>query len=151
MLRYLLARLGQAAVILVGITLITFLLIYLLPADPVQQMAGRSANPEIKELIRKELGLDRPLWEQYATYLGKLVQGDLGRALPAPGSVDQVVERAPVERAHAHLDQRVGSLLGRLGRVAAAGERAERHERACARGEHPGRPGSRELHGTSAS
>jgi peptide/nickel transport system permease protein len=96
MLRYLLSRLGQAAVILVGITMITFLLIYLLPADPVQQMAGRSANPEIKELIRKDLGLDRPLWEQYARYLGKLVQGDLGRSYIQKTEVTElIVSRLP--------------------------------------------------------
>jgi len=77
---YLLKRLGQAAIILVGISMITFLLIYLLPADPVRQIAGRSATPETVELIRRELGLDRPLWEQYASYLGKLLQGDLGRS-----------------------------------------------------------------------
>jgi peptide/nickel transport system permease protein len=96
MLRYLLSRLGQAAIILVGISMITFLLIYLLPADPVQQMAGRSANPEIKELIRKDLGLDRPLWEQYARYLGKLVQGDLGRSYIQKTQVTElIVSRLP--------------------------------------------------------
>jgi peptide/nickel transport system permease protein len=80
MLRYLLSRLGQAAIILLGISMITFLLIYLLPADPVRQIAGRSATPETVELIRQQLGLDRPLWEQYAGYLGQLLQGDLGRS-----------------------------------------------------------------------
>ena len=80
MLRYLLSRLGQAAIILIGISMITFLLIYLLPADPVRQIAGRSATPETVELIRQQLGLHRPLWEQYASYLGQLLQGDLGRS-----------------------------------------------------------------------
>jgi peptide/nickel transport system permease protein len=91
MLRYLLSRLGQAAAILVGISMITFLLIYLLPADPVQQIAGRSATPETKELIRQQLGLDRPVWEQYARYLGQLVQGDLGRSYIQKSQVTELI------------------------------------------------------------
>lgn len=91
MLRYLLSRLGQAAAILLGITLITFLLIYLLPADPVQQIAGRSSTPETREQIRKDLGLDRPIWEQYGTYVAKLVQGDLGRSYIQKSQVTELI------------------------------------------------------------
>ncbi len=80
MLRYLGARLGQALLILVGISMITFALIYLLPGDPVRQIAGRSATPETVESIRRQLGLDLPLWQQYLRYVGGLVQGDLGRS-----------------------------------------------------------------------
>jgi len=96
MLRYLLSRLGQAVPILIGISMITFLLIYLLPADPVRQMAGRSATPETVELIRQELGLDRPLWEQYASYAGRLLQGDLGRSYIQKTQVTElIVSRLP--------------------------------------------------------
>jgi peptide/nickel transport system permease protein len=80
MLRHLAARLGQALLILVGISMITFALIYLLPGDPVRQIAGRSATPETVESIRRQLGLDQPLWQQYLRYVGGLVQGDLGRS-----------------------------------------------------------------------
>jgi peptide/nickel transport system permease protein len=77
---YLARRLGQALFILLGITLVTYLLLYLLPADPVRQIAGRSATPEVVESIRRQLGLDLPLWQQYLRYLGRLLTGDLGRS-----------------------------------------------------------------------
>jgi peptide/nickel transport system permease protein len=77
---YLMKRLGQAVFILIGITLVTYVLVYLVPADPVRQIAGRSATQETVESIRRQLGLDLPLWQQYLRYLGNLAQGDLGRS-----------------------------------------------------------------------
>lgn len=77
---YILRRLAQAAFILLGISLVTYVLVYLVPADPVRQIAGRSATPETVENIRRQLGLDLPLWHQYLRYLGNLLQGDLGRS-----------------------------------------------------------------------
>ncbi|MCL4163900.1 UNVERIFIED_CONTAM: hypothetical protein GTU68_041868, partial [Idotea baltica] len=53
---------------------------YLFPADPVRQIAGRSATPETVANIRAQLGLDQPFIVQYARYFGNLVQGDLGRS-----------------------------------------------------------------------
>jgi peptide/nickel transport system permease protein len=78
--RYLAGRLAQAALILLGVTLVTYALLFVLPADPVRQIAGRSATPETVEAIRRELGLDLPFWRQYLRYLGNLLQGDLGRS-----------------------------------------------------------------------
>ena len=80
MLIYIAKRLGQAVFILIGITLVTYILLYLVPADPVRQIAGRSATAETVESIRRQLGLDLPLWQQYLRYLGNLLQGDLGRS-----------------------------------------------------------------------
>jgi peptide/nickel transport system permease protein len=80
MAAYLLRRLIQSALILLGITVITFGLLYVLPADPVHQIAGRSATPEVVENIRRQLGLDQPVWVQYWTYLSGLLQGDMGRS-----------------------------------------------------------------------
>ncbi len=77
---YLAKRLVQAVFILIGITLVTYVLVYLVPADPVRQIAGRSATAETVESIRRQLGLDLPLWQQYVRYLGNLLQGDLGRS-----------------------------------------------------------------------
>jgi peptide/nickel transport system permease protein len=77
---YILKRLAQAVLILIGVTLITYILLYLVPADPVRQIAGRSATAETVESIRRQLGLDLPLWQQYLRYLGNLLQGDLGRS-----------------------------------------------------------------------
>ncbi|QUJ69683.1 ABC transporter permease (plasmid) [Photobacterium sp. GJ3] len=80
MIDYLFKRLLHAALILLGVTFITYLLLYLLPADPVRQIAGRSATPETIENIRQQLGLDLPFYQQYWRYLTSLLQGDMGRS-----------------------------------------------------------------------
>ena len=77
---FLARRLGQAILILIGISIITFLLMYLIPADPARMIAGRNAPAATVESIRHELGLDRSLAEQYVIYLVNLVQGDFGRS-----------------------------------------------------------------------
>ena len=80
MAAYLVRRFVQAILILLGVSFITFVLLYVLPADPAQQIAGRAGNAETVASIRRELGLDQPLHEQYLRYLGALAQGDLGRS-----------------------------------------------------------------------
>jgi peptide/nickel transport system permease protein len=77
---YLTRRVLQSLLILIGVSMVTYVLIYLAPADPVRQIAGRSATVETVENIRRQLGLDLPLWQQYLRYLGNLLQGDLGRS-----------------------------------------------------------------------
>ena len=77
---YLSRRIVQAVLILLGVSIITFALLYLLPADPVRQIAGRSATPQTVENIRRQLGLDQSFVVQYWRYLANLVQGDLGRS-----------------------------------------------------------------------
>lgn len=91
MAAYLLRRLVQAVFILLGVSLITFLLLYVLPADPAQQIAGRAGNAETIENIRRELGLDLPLHEQYLRYLGALVEGDLGRSYQQKAEVTALI------------------------------------------------------------
>jgi peptide/nickel transport system permease protein len=76
----LLRRLIQAAFILLGVSFITFFLLYVLPADPVRQIAGRSATPQTVANIREQLGLDQPFVVQYGRYLFGLLQGDMGRS-----------------------------------------------------------------------
>ena len=80
MLAFITKRLIQSCLIRLGVSFITFALLYLLPADPVRQIAGRSATPETVANIRAQLGLDQPFIIQYARYLGNLLQGDLGRS-----------------------------------------------------------------------
>jgi len=80
MVAYVLRRLVQAVLILLGVSFITFLLLYVLPADPVRQIAGRSATAQTVENIRHQLGLDQPFVVQYGRYLAGLVQGDFGRS-----------------------------------------------------------------------
>ena len=80
MAAYLLRRLIQSVLILLGVSVITFLLLYILPADPGRQIAGRSATPEVVANIRQQLGLDQPVWVQYGRYLWGLLHGDMGRS-----------------------------------------------------------------------
>jgi peptide/nickel transport system permease protein len=75
---YIARRLIQAIPVLIGISLLTFVLIYYLPADPARMYAGPSAKAETVDRIRHELGLDQPFWVQYGRYLERLLHGDLG-------------------------------------------------------------------------
>ncbi|HTJ59440.1 MAG TPA: ABC transporter permease [Devosiaceae bacterium] len=77
---YVARRLLQSVLILFGVSIITFILLYLLPADPVRQIAGRSATAATVESIRHQLGLDLPLPQQYGRYLWGLLHGDFGRS-----------------------------------------------------------------------
>ncbi len=88
---YLIQRLVQSALILLGVSFITFFLLFVLPADPVRQIAGRSATAETVENIRAQLGLDRPFLIQYGRYLSGLVQGDLGRSYLQKSQVSELI------------------------------------------------------------
>lgn len=93
---YILRRLIQSAIILLGVSFITFALLYLLPADPVRQIAGRSATVETVENIRRQLGLDQPFVVQYWRYLTNLLQGDFGRSYLQRSEVTElIVARLP--------------------------------------------------------
>ena len=74
-------RLATALPSLVGVVIVTFLLTRVLPGDPAAYFAGPAANAEAVEQIRVQLGLDRPLYEQFASYIGDLATGDLGDSL----------------------------------------------------------------------
>jgi len=91
MASYILRRLLQSALILLGITLVTFVLLYLVPADPARQIAGRSATAETVANIRGQLGLDQPFFVQYWRYLTGLLQGDLGRSYLQRTEVSELV------------------------------------------------------------
>ncbi len=75
---YILRRLGLAVPTLLGVTLIVFLLVRLIPGDPARVISGLLASEEEVQRLRVELGLDRPIYVQYAIFLGRLAQGDLG-------------------------------------------------------------------------
>ena len=78
MAAYLLRRFAVSILILIGVSFVTFFLLYALPADPARQIAGRSASPAAVQSIREQLGLDRPFLIQYLRYLGGLVQSIWG-------------------------------------------------------------------------
>lgn len=66
---------------LIGVLFLCFLLLQVVPTDPAQVIAGPDANPETVAAIREELGLDRPILVQFAEYLLRVAQGDLGRSI----------------------------------------------------------------------
>ncbi|MBK1636490.1 ABC transporter permease [Rhodovulum adriaticum] len=88
---YVIRRLGESLLILLGISLVTFALLYLVPADPARQIAGRSATAETVANIRAQLGLDQPFHIQYLRYLGNLLQGDLGRSYLQRTEVSELI------------------------------------------------------------
>ncbi|EST57456.1 dipeptide ABC transporter permease DppB [Proteus hauseri] len=82
MLQFILQRLGLVIPTFIGITLLTFIFVHLIPGDPVMIMAGeRGLTPERHAYLMAELGLDKPLWQQYINYLNGIFHGDLGISL----------------------------------------------------------------------
>jgi peptide/nickel transport system permease protein/glutathione transport system permease protein len=78
MLRHAGQRLLLAIPVLLGVLLVGFLLMQVVPTDPAVVRAGPTANAEVIAQIRSDLGLDKPLWWQFAVYVGRLAHGDLG-------------------------------------------------------------------------
>jgi len=78
--QFILKRLIYLIPILIGLTILTFTISRLVPADPARQIAGVHATKDAVERIRQKWGFDRPVHEQYFIYMGGLLQGDLGRS-----------------------------------------------------------------------
>ena len=97
MLGYIAHRVVQLAPVIVGISVLTFLMLHLVPGDPVLLFAGdKPLTEERAAQIRHQLGLDRPLWVQYEEYAGRALRGDLGRGLRSQRPViDSVLEALP--------------------------------------------------------
>jgi dipeptide transport system permease protein len=82
MARFALTRIGMLIPTFVGITLMAFFLIRLVPGDPIEAMAGeRGIDPARHEQLRHQLGFDQPLLVQYGIYVGRVLHGDLGRSI----------------------------------------------------------------------
>ncbi len=82
MIKYALKRLGDAIPTLLGISILCFLLVRMVPGDPVMLLLGeRGGDPETYAQMEKDLGLDRPLYEQYFTFLKNAIKGDLGKSV----------------------------------------------------------------------
>jgi len=81
LLNYVLKRLLYSVPVLIGVTLLVFIISHAIPGDPARMMAGQKASREAVENLRHSLGLDRPLPEQYLRYVAGLVKGDLGRSI----------------------------------------------------------------------
>jgi len=79
--RLILRRLAATVPVLLLVTAGVFALIHLTPGDPIDAMMAESVDDTVKRELRRDLGLDRPLYLQYATWMGRLLQGDLGRSI----------------------------------------------------------------------
>ncbi len=94
MTTYVLRRLLHLIPVLFGIALVVFLIMALLPGDPALAILGPYATSESLASLRRELGLDLPLWQRFFIWLGNVLQGDLGRSVTLQRPViDEIAER----------------------------------------------------------
>lgn len=93
--RYLLLRGLQSTLVVAGVLVMVFTMLHLVPGDPVQVLFGDAPVPkEQVEEVRRQLGLDRPLAQQFASYITRVVRGDLGRSLKTNRPVAADIARA---------------------------------------------------------
>lgn len=92
MTRFIVRRLLLAIPTLIGVTFLVFLSIRLIPGDPAIALAGELATPELIEMVRRDLGLDQPVINQYVNYVGRVVQGDMGRSIRSRLPVREEIE-----------------------------------------------------------
>ena len=96
MIRFLALRLALLVPTLLGVLVVTFLLLYVAPGDPVLAMVGERADPATIARLREELRLDDPLPQRFAHYVGGIVQGDLGNSyITRRPIVQDLIERFP--------------------------------------------------------
>jgi ABC-type dipeptide/oligopeptide/nickel transport system permease component len=107
MFERILSRLGSALLVMFGVCTLVFLLIHLVPGDPVEVMLGEGARPADVVALRASLGLDRPLSAQYVDYFARLVRLDLGTSLHA----QQPVAALLAERIGPTLELAISALL----------------------------------------
>src|SRR5947199_9244591 len=88
-----LRRLGATVPVLLLVTAGVFALLHLTPGDPIDVMMAESVDAEEKENLRRELGIDRPLYVQYAAWMGRLLRGDVGRSIRNGEPVVESVSR----------------------------------------------------------
>ena len=124
MLNYISQRLLQAIPVLIGISLLTFAMLHLVPGDPVLIFAGdKPITEERAAQIRHQLGLDRPLWVQYWDYASHALRGDLGVGLRSQRPVrDSILEVLPSTLQLTFAALLVAAVVGiTLGIIAAVG------------------------------
>ena len=80
MLAFIVRRLMLSIPTLIGVMVVVFLLLYVAPGDPVQDMVGERADAETIARLRKELNLDEPVAKQFVLYAGGVLKGDLGNS-----------------------------------------------------------------------
>lgn len=116
-----LKRLAGIIPVVFGVLLLTFLLVHLVPGDPVEVMLGESASPADRTQLRADLGLNQPLPAQFVAYLGKLAHGDFGRSIHTHAPISGLLaERIPATARLALLSLIMALLIGLPLGIAAA-------------------------------
>lgn len=106
-------RLFAIVPVVFGVLLLTFLLIHLVPGDPVEVMLGESASMADRTALRAELGLDQPLLTQFGQYLNHLAHGDFGRSIHTQAPIaDTLKARYPATLSLAVVAMMIGLLVG---------------------------------------
>jgi peptide/nickel transport system permease protein len=90
--RYILRRLSAMIPVLFGVSLLVFSIVHLIPGDPAVILAGMEASESQVARVRQELGLNRPLYVQYASYMAHVLRGDLGRSIHSRQPVSAAIE-----------------------------------------------------------
>ncbi len=99
--------------VIFGVLLLTFLLIHLVPGDPVEVMLGESASTADREQLRADLGLNKPLVQQFGHYLDKLAHGDLGQSIHTKTPIIELIKtRYPATVKLAVLSLIIGLVIG---------------------------------------
>ena len=98
MIRYVIRRLLWAVVLFIAVTVVTYIIFFIIPADPARAVAGKNPTPEMIQRARHYLGIDKPVYQQYLRFLDRLViHQDLGRSFANRESVNsEVAKAAPV-------------------------------------------------------
>lgn len=110
---FLVKKLSSFATVIFGVLLLTFLLIHLVPGDPVEVMLGESASVADREGLRADLGLNQPLIQQFVTYLNKLAHGDFGQSIHTKTPIIELIKtRYPATLKLALLSLLIGLCLG---------------------------------------
>lgn len=124
MIKYIFKRLLLLIPTLLGVVTLVFFMIALSPGDPAVVMLGERANAEQLEQLREDLGLNEPLGKQYLLYLGRLVQGNLGKSIRSQMPItEEIASRLPATIELAIMATIFASVLGVIMGVAAARKR----------------------------
>ena len=123
MIKYIVRRLIGAIPVLIGLSIILFAFVHLLPGDPATAILGQHATPERVAKMRQYLGLDLPIWQQYLMYVGGLLQGDFGSSVIN----NQPLLKELLHRFPATIELTVGAMIYAAGVGIPLGRFAARH------------------------
>lgn len=121
MLKYIINRLLQTIIVILGVTFIVFMIMKLVPGDPALLLAGEGATEEALEVVREDLGLNKSLPAQYFSYVTDIAQGDLGTSYRTKRPVvDEVMARLPITIELAVISMVISIVLGMIAGIISA-------------------------------